>query len=165
MLYAIIDVEATGGNHKLDRITEVAIFLHNGKEIVNQFHSLINPELFISGFITKLTGISNQMVANQPTFAQIAPQILQLFTQNTVFVAHNAAFDYAYIKNEFKRIGIDFKRKKLCTINYTRKLMPEVTALGLDNLSALFNIKIENRHRAKDDAYATTLLFEKLLEK
>lgn len=162
-MYAIIDIETTGGSHKSDKITEIAIFLHDGQQVVDKFVSLVNPEVYIPPFICKLTGITNDMVAKAPKFYEIAQKVIQI-TENAVFVAHNVQFDYAYVKAEFKRLGYEFKRPKLCTITYTKKIFPHLTAYGLDNLCKTLEIANLNRHRAEGDAKATVTLFEMLLK-
>ena len=163
-MYAIIDIETTGGRPKAEKIIEIAIFIFDGEHIVNEFVSLINPERNIPYFITKLTGITNEMVENAPKFYEIAKQIIEI-TENTIFVAHNSFFDYSFIKEEFKSLGYTFKREQLCTVKLSRKLLPGHESYGLGNLCKDLNIHINGRHRAAGDALATTKLFELLLEK
>lgn len=163
MLFAIIDIEASGGSPKRDRIVDIAIFLHNGTQVIHSFSTLINPGVKIPPFITKLTGISNAMVADAPTFAEVAEQINNI-TQDAIFVAHNVQFDYLYIRNEFKRMGINYMRPKLCTIDLTKRVMPGFTSYGLDNLTTELAIPVKNRHRAEGDAEATVQLFDLLLK-
>ncbi len=163
MKFAIIDIESSGGNPKRDRIIDIAIYLHDGQKIIDSFSSLVNPETSISPFITKLTGISNNMVANAPLFHEIARNIVDI-TSDAVFVAHNVDFDYAYLKNEFKRLGFNYLRPKLCTINLSRRILPGHTSYGLDTLCRELKIPVSDRHRADGDARATTLLFEVLLQ-
>ncbi|ULC58668.1 GIY-YIG nuclease family protein [Flaviramulus sp. BrNp1-15] len=159
MIYTIIDVETTGRSNKL---TEISIFKYDGTQIIDEFTSLINPELLIPDYITALTGIDNGMVADAPTFSEIANTILS-FTENCIFVAHNVNFDYNAIRNEFKAINIDFNRKKLCTIRLARKLIPGHKSYSLGKLSNALDIHIVDRHRARGDAEATVILFERLL--
>lgn len=163
MRYAIIDIEATGGSPKRDKITEIAIFLYDGKRVIDSFCSLINPEIPIPPFISRLTGISNEMVATAPKFYEIAKDIINI-TKDAIFVAHNVQFDYSYIKSEFKRLGYAYKSKRLCTINLSKKIMPGLTSYGLDNLCKELSIPISNRHRASGDAKATVTLFDLLLQ-
>lgn len=162
MLYAIIDIEATGGSPRRDRITEVAIVLHDGKSVVDRFSSLINPQVSIPTFIQQLTGINDQMVASAPKFEDVARQIIEL-TRQAVFVAHNVQFDYAYIKNEFKRLGYIYSRPQLCTVHLSQQIMPGLSSYGLDNLCAVLDIDNPMRHRAGGDADATAQLFGYLL--
>ena len=162
-MYAIVDIETTGGSFKLERITEIAIYIFDGEKIVNQFVTLINPEKNIPYFITNLTGISNEMVADSPRFFEIAKKIVEI-TEDKVFVAHNAAFDYNFIKNEFKNLGFDYQRETLCTVKLSRKIFPGYKSYNLGELCRHLNIQIEDRHRAAGDALATVKLFYKLLK-
>ena len=162
-MYAIIDIETSGGSYKSDRITEIAIYIHDGIKIVDQFQSLVNPERSIPYFITTLTGITNEMVEDAPKFYEIAKDIVEI-TEGKIFVAHNSAFDYSFIKNEFKSLGYDFKRDQLCTVRLSRKLIPGYKSYSLGNLCDNLGIMINGRHRAAGDALATVKLFEKLLE-
>ena len=104
-MYAIVDIETTGGSPKTEKITEIAIYLHNGEKITGEFSTLINPEKNIPYHITALTGISNEMVEDAPKFYEIAREIVEL-TQNRILVAHNASFDYRFIKAEFKMLKL-----------------------------------------------------------
>ncbi|WP_417197297.1 PolC-type DNA polymerase III, partial [Bizionia sp.] len=130
MTYTIIDVETTGQSN---RITEISIFKYDGNEIIDEFTSLINPQTQIPIYITTLTGIDNAMMANAPTFEEVAQDILNI-TQNTIFVAHNVNFDYNVIRNEFKLLDLDFNRKKLCTVRLSRKLFPGFPSYSLGKL-------------------------------
>ena len=123
-MYAIIDIETTGGSPKTEKITEIAIFVHNGNKIIKEYSSLINPEKYIPAYITQLTGITNEMVANAPKFYEIARTIVEL-TKNTVFVAHNANFDYGFIRSEFASLGYDFQRHLFCTVKMGRKYIAQ----------------------------------------
>ncbi len=158
-MYTIIDVETTGQGNK---ITEIAIFKYDGNQIIDEFTSLVNPEMYIPDYITALTGIDNVMVANAPIFSEIAKDVLSI-TDGTIFVAHSVNFDYNVIRNEFKDIGIDFRRKKLCTVRLSRKLIPGHKSYSLGKICSALNIDINGRHRARGDAEATVILFEKLL--
>ena len=162
MLYTIIDIETTGNGIKGNKITEIAIFKHDGEKVVDEFTSLVNPECPIPFFITGLTGIDDQMVAQAPTFKEIATKVLEL-TQDCIFVAHSVNFDYGVIKEEFRQIGIDFTRKKLCTVRLSRKLLPGLQSYSLGKLCTAIGINIKDRHRARGDAEATVILFQKLL--
>ncbi|MEE4178693.1 MAG: exonuclease domain-containing protein [Bacteroides sp.] len=162
-MYAIIDIETTGGNPYRDKITEIAVFIHDGKQVVREYNTLINPERRIPPFITRMTGITDEMVARAPRFFEIAKEIVQL-TQNTVFVAHNASFDYNFVRNEFKTLGYDFNRNHVCTVKLSRKLLPGKTSYSLGRLCQELGISINNRHRAAGDALATVKLFERLLK-
>jgi DNA polymerase III subunit epsilon len=163
-MFTIIDVETTGTVHKYGKITEIALYVHNGQRITDSFTTLVNPEIDIPIYITRLTGISNKMVADAPRFFEIAKKIVEL-TTGRIFVAHNANFDYQFIREEFSQLGYEFLRKKLCTVQLSRKFFPGRTSYSLGKLCADMGIKIENRHRAAGDALATVKLFEKLLAK
>ncbi len=163
MKYAIVDIETTGGNFP-DRITEIAIFVHDGKKILDKYQTLINPECYISPFITQLTGITNQMVENAPKFYEVAKDIVQ-FTENCVFVAHNVNFDYNFIKAEFQQLGYDYRRKLLCTVRLSRKFFPNLGSYKLTSLTSTLNISHGQAHRAESDAHATAMLFGMIYEK
>ncbi|MBN1188063.1 MAG: GIY-YIG nuclease family protein [Bacteroidales bacterium] len=161
-MYAIIDIETTGGSPKTEKITEIAIFIHDGNQITDEFVTLINPEKTIPYFITGLTGITNEMVANAPKFYEVAKKIVE-FTEGKIFVAHNSNFDYSFIKEEFRQLGYVFEREQLCTVKLSRKLIPGLRSYGLGNLCHELRINNQSRHRAAGDALATVKLFEKLL--
>lgn len=163
-MYTIIDVETTGLRPSEDKITEIAIYKHDGESIVDSFESLVNPECYIPDRITQMTGISNEMVADAPKFYEIAKQIIEI-TEGSVFVAHNAHFDYGFVREEFKALGYRFTRKTLCTVRVSRKIFPGLPSYGLAKLCKHFKIKLDNHHRAAADAMATTQILEKLLEK
>jgi len=162
-LYAIVDIETTGGSPKTEKITEIAIYLHDGDKISYEFSTLINPEKNIPHYITALTGISNEMVEDAPKFYEVAKEIVEL-TDNKILVAHNASFDYKFIKSEFKSLGFDYNRENLCTLRLSRKLLPGHRSYSLGNICSDLGILIENRHRASGDALATVKLLEKLLD-
>ncbi len=161
-MYTIIDIETTGNGIKGNKITEISIFKYDGNSIVDEFTSLVNPLAPIPYFITGLTGIDDQMVQNAPTFHEISKTILEL-TENCIFVAHSVNFDYGVIKEEFRQIGVDFTRKKLCTVRLSRTLIPGLRSYSLGKLCSAVDIPLQDRHRARGDAHATVLLFEKLL--
>jgi DNA polymerase-3 subunit epsilon len=158
-MYTIIDVETTG---QTNRITEISIFKFDGARVIDEFTSLVNPVDYIPPRITTLTGIDNGMVANAPLFEDISNDILTI-TEGTVFVAHNVNFDYNVINGEFKRLGIDFRRKKLCTVRLSRKLFPGFKSYSLGKLCISLDVRIVDRHRARGDAEATVIIFQKLL--
>lgn len=162
MNYSIIDIETTGGNPYRDRITEIAIYVHDGENVIKEFHSLINPERKIPYFISRMTGITDEMVAHAPRFFEIAKKIIEI-TENSVFVAHNASFDYNFIKTEFKSLGYFYQRDILCTVKLSRKIIPGKKSYSLGKLCNELGISISDRHRAKGDALATVKLFELLL--
>lgn len=163
-MYAVIDIETSGGRAQLDRITEIAIFIHDGEKIVDEFSTLINPEVYIPNFITNLTGITNAMVANAPKFYEVAKKVV-LMTEGHLFVAHNAPFDYRFIQEEFKRLGYNYQRQTLCTVRMSRKIIPGMGSYSLGNLCQNLGITINGRHRAAGDAHATTQLLELLIKR
>jgi DNA polymerase-3 subunit epsilon len=161
-LYAVIDIETTGGSAQRDRITEVAIFIYDGYEVIDSFVTLVNPERAIPHFITRLTGITDQMVAYAPRFCEVARKIVEI-TENQTFVAHNVSFDYNFIRQEFMRLGYDYRREKLCTVQLSRKTVPGFRSYSLGNICKELGISIEYRHRAAGDALATIKLLDHLL--
>ncbi len=161
-LFAIIDIETTGGGIKGNRLTEICIVLLKGETIVDKYTTLVNPEKIIPPQITALTGIDNEIVASAPKFAEVAKKIDE-FTKDAIFVAHNVNFDYNVLRNEFNELEYEFTRKKLCTVRLSRKLIPGLFSYSLGNLCSSINIPLINRHRAEGDTDATVLLFKKLL--
>lgn len=161
-MYAIIDIETTGGNASRERITEIAIFIHDGTKVVNEYSTLINPECTVPPFVARLTGISNEMLADAPKFFEVARDIVEI-TEGCTFVAHNAAFDYSFVKQEFLNLGYKYKRPVLCTVKMSHKLLPGHKSYSLGNLCNSLGIQITSRHRASGDALATVRLFERLL--
>ncbi len=163
-MYSVVDIETTGNGYKGQKITEISIFVFDGKKVTDEFTSLVNPEASIPAFITNLTGITDAMVRNAPKFYEIAKQVQEI-TKDTIFVAHNVNFDYNIIQDEFKSLGFDFKRKKLCTVRLSRKIIPGLKSYSLGNICAHEDIKITERHRAKGDVEATVELFRRLIER
>jgi len=162
MRYAIIDIETTGMGVQGNKITEIAIFIHDGTQVIDSYDTLIDPECDIPYNITQLTGITNAMVQGAPKFYEVAKEITE-FTEDCVFVAHNVNFDFNVMHKEFSELGFTFKRKKLCTIRLSKKLIPGLSSYSLGKMCVSQNIVIKNRHRAKGDAEATVILFDKLL--
>lgn len=163
-MFSIIDIETTGNSYKFGKITEIAIYQHNGQQITESYSTLINPEMDIPFFITELTGINNNMVKDAPRFFEVAKKIVEL-TQGRTFVAHNVNFDYKFIQEEFARLGYDFKRKTMCTVQLSRRLLPGHRSYSLGKICSELGIEINGRHRAAGDALATVKLFEILLRK
>ena len=147
---AFVDIETTGSHFDRDRITEIGIKTLASNQI-QVWEQLINPETFIPQNIQRLTGISPQMVENQPSFEQIARDLKQEL-EGKIFVAHNARFDYGFIKASFKRIGIEFKPKVLCTVKLSRLLFPEQPRHNLDTIINTHGLQVSARHRALGDA-------------
>ena len=163
-MYAIVDIETTGGYADNHRVTEIAIYHHNGTQITDKFHTLVNPGREIPGFITGLTGITSQMVSKAPSFDEMASEI-QHWLKDRVFVAHNAHFDYSFIKKEFEEMGINWQAKKLCTVRLSRKIIPGLGSYSLGRLAESLGVLISNRHRAGGDAEATAKIFSILLQR
>jgi DNA polymerase-3 subunit epsilon len=163
-MYAILDIETTGGQFNEEGITEIAIYRFDGHEVVDQFISLVNPEIPIQPFVIKLTGINNAMLRSAPKFFEVAKRIIEI-TSDCVIVAHNASFDYRILRTEFRRLGYDFEAKTLCTVELAKKLIPEQPSYSLGKLVRALGIPMADRHRANGDAMATVKLFKMLLEK
>ncbi|MFV8362917.1 exonuclease domain-containing protein [Flavobacterium sp. ZT3P35] len=163
-MYAILDIETTGGQFNEEGITEIAIYKFDGHEIVDQFISLVNPEIPIQPFVVKLTGINNTMLQGAPKFFEVAKRIIEM-TNDCIVVAHNASFDYRILRTEFRRLGYDFEARTLCTVELSKKLLPEQPSHSLGKLVRALGIPMADRHRASGDALATVKLFKILLEK
>lgn len=163
-MYAILDIETTGGQYNEEGITEIAVYKYDGHEVVDQFISLVNPEKPIQPFVVKLTGINNAMLRCAPKFYEVAKRIIEI-TEGCVIVAHNAQFDYRILRTEFDRLGYNFERQSLCTVELSQKLMPEQPSHSLGKLARSLGIPVADRHRATGDALATVQLFKMLLAK
>jgi DNA polymerase III subunit epsilon len=161
-VFAVIDVETTGGQLYEDRITEIAIYKTDGNKIIDSFSTLVNPGRKIMPFVVKLTGITDAMVANAPTFEDISDKI-EDFTRDCIFVAHNIAFDYSVVKREFKRIGKGYRRNSLCTVKLAQKTFKNEPSFSLGNLCESLGIHVNSRHRASGDAEATVYLLHKII--
>ena len=163
-MYAILDIETTGGQFNEEGITEIAIYKYDGYEIVDQFISLVNPEKPIQPFVVKLTGINNAMLRSAPKFYEVAKRIIEI-TDDCILVAHNTSFDYRILRTEFNRLGYDFVKPTLCTVELSKKLIPEQPSYSLGKLVRALGIPMSDRHRASGDALATVKLFQLLLAK
>jgi len=163
-MYTVIDIETTGTGNKTGKIIEIAIVVFNGQTITDSFVSLVDPECPIPYYITKITGITNEMIVGAPKFYEIAKQVVQV-TANKIFVAHNSSFDYNFVRSEFEQLGYNYQRKTLCTVELSRKLLPGHRSYSLGNLCQDLNIQINGRHRAEGDALATVELFKRILER
>lgn len=162
MEYAVVDLETTGGDSRRGRVIEVAIYIFDGNKIIDEFSSLVNPGVSIPEFITNLTGITNEMLSDAPTFDEIADKVDSI-THDRIFVAHNVGFDYSFLRTEFKHLDRRFIRKRICTVRLTRAIFPNIGSYSLGNICKKFDIPIENRHRAFGDARATTALLKHLI--
>jgi DNA polymerase-3 subunit epsilon len=163
-VYAIVDIETTGGQPKESKITEVGIVISDGTKVIDKYETLVNPEREIPFFITRLTGIDAKMVANAPKFFEIAKDIIEK-TEGMIFVAHNANFDYGHIRREFKDLGFEYKRDTVCTVQLARKVIPDQPSYSLGKLCKALGIENGNHHRALNDAEATTELLHLCLSK
>lgn len=161
MLYAITDIETTGGYAASNGITEIAVYIFDGQQVVDSFETLVNPHQSIPRFVQSLTGITDEMVQLAPSFEEIAPRLVEMF-QGKVFVAHNVNFDYSFINHQLQSLGYHLNCKKLCTVRYARKIFPKLASYSLGNLCRHFEIPLYNRHRAAGDAKATVQLLELL---
>ncbi len=164
MLYAVVDIETTGGYAAANGITEIAIVIHDGKQVLNFYESLVNPHIPIPYFIQQLTGIDNDMVTNAPSFEEIAGQVYELL-QDKVFVAHNVNFDYSFVKHHLDSAGYELNCKKLCTVRLARKVLPGLNGYSLGKLTQQLGITHTQRHRAGGDALATADLLAMIVEK
>lgn len=163
-MYAILDIETTGGKYNEEGITEIAIYKFDGHKVVDQFISLINPERDIQPFVVNLTGINNNMLRNAPKFYEVAKRIVEI-TEDCILVAHNAQFDYRILTTEFSRLGFEFIRPSLCTVELAKDLIPGQESYSLGKLVRSLGIPVADRHRASGDALATVKLFQMLLDK
>ncbi len=146
-----VDIETSGLNASYNRIIEIGIIRVENGEIVREFNSLINPEGLVDPFVENLTGIKTEDLEKAPTFYEIKDELSDIL-EDSVFVAHSVRFDYGFIRNEFKRIGISFNSKHFCTVKLSRLLYPNLKKHNLDSIIENFNIDCKNRHRAFDDA-------------
>ncbi|MHA6280182.1 exonuclease domain-containing protein [Salinimicrobium sp. CAU 1759] len=163
-MYAILDIETTGGKYNEEGITEIAVYKFDGHKVVDQFISLINPEIPIQPFVVGLTGINNEMLRHAPKFYEVAKQIVEI-TDGAILVAHNAKFDYRILRTEFRRLGFEYERQSLCTVELSKKLIPGLPSYSLGKLVRSLGIPLSDRHRASGDAQATVKLFKMLLAK
>ncbi len=163
-MYAIVDIETTGGKFNEEGITEIAIYKYDGHTIIDQFISLVNPEKEIQEFVVKLTGINNKMLRNAPKFHEVAKRIIEI-TKDCVIIAHNADFDYRILRTEYNRLGYEYTRDTLCTVQLSKKLIPNQDSYSLGKLCRSLGIPVTDRHRANGDALATVKLFKLLLDK
>ena len=147
---AFVDLETTGTSTTKDRITEIGIVLVDG-DSVQEWSRLVYPEMRIPAYIEQMTGITNQMVEGAPRFAEVSNEVAELL-QGRLFIAHNARFDYGFLKNEFKRLGLNFQPSVLCTVKLSRTLFPQYHRHNLDSLIERHNLAATDRHRALADA-------------
>lgn len=158
-IYVVVDVETTGGRAGLHRLTEIGAVKMQGGEIIGEWQSLLNPERSIPPNITRLTGITQEMVSTAPLFAEIADSF-EDFMGDAIFAAHNVNFDYGFISSEFKRLDRRFRHPKICTCSSMRKLYPGYRSYSLKNLCREFEIDLTSHHRALCDAKAAAELLK-----
>ena len=162
-MFAIVDIETTGGYAAAGGITEIAVIITDGEKIIDRFETLVNPVYTIPRYVESLTGITNAMVEDARHFKMIAGGLYELLNDK-IFVAHNVNFDYSYLKYYFKESGYELDCKKLCTIRLGRQILPGFKSYSLGNFCREVGIPIEQRHRAGGDAEATAKLFHHLLK-
>lgn len=163
-MYCVIDIESSGGPFGKEAIIEIAAFRYDGDQVVDQLISLVHPHRPIQKFVTKITGINEKMLIRAPRFHEIAKRLLEI-TQNAIIVGHNVEFDYRMLRQEYGRLGYEFERGVLDTIQLAEKLIPGLKSYGLDNVCEELGIYRSEKHRAADDARATLALFQILQEK
>jgi DNA polymerase-3 subunit epsilon len=162
-LYAIVDIETTGSYASANGITEIAIYISDGKTITDTYSTLVNPNQPIPSYIQAMTGITNEMVAKAPSFEKVAKKVYKLLSDK-IFIAHNVNFDYSFVKSHLEAHGFSFNTKKLCTVRLGRKIFPGLTSYSLGNFCQAMGISNNARHRATGDAEATTHLFHMMVE-
>lgn len=163
-MYSVIDIESNGAGFRNESIIEIAVYKYDGHEIVDQFMSLVNPDSDITPFVQKLTGITPKMVRTAPRFHEIAKRVVEM-TDGTTLVGHNIDFDYRMLRQEFKRLGYEYRISTLDTIPLAKKLIPEAESYSLGKLVKSLGIPLVDHHRAAGDARATLDLFKLLIIK
>ena len=162
-MYAIVDIETTGSYAAANGITEISIRVYDGMAVTEKFDTLINPGKPIPYYIQAMTGITDKMVTDAPTFEEVAEKIYNIL-HDKIFIAHNVNFDYSFVKAHLNKAGFDLNNKKLCTVRLSRKILPGFPSYSLGKLCQSLDIKINDRHRAGGDAEATVKLFQLLLQ-
>ncbi|MDP2188687.1 MAG: 3'-5' exonuclease [Sphingobacteriaceae bacterium] len=160
-MFAIVDIETTGSKFPGNRIIDLAIIRHNGKEVVSEWHTLLRPDVAIPPFVVELTGISEEMVAEAPLFETVAVEVMAQL-RDCVFVAHDVNFDYSFLRHELKELGHVLEMEKICTLKNSRKFLPGHPSYSLGKLCTSLGITVDQRHRAIGDARATAALFNLL---
>jgi DNA polymerase-3 subunit epsilon len=160
--FAVVDIETTGALVRRDRITEIGIVITDGEKVLDEYGTLVNPGISIPPFITKITGITDEMVADAPKFHEVARKIVEM-TEGCIFVAHNVRFDYGFLRSMFEELGYAYNKKRLCTVQLARKVL-DLQKYSLGTLIQHFGIEVNDRHRALEDARATTIVLHHLLK-
>lgn len=163
-MYAVIDVEATGGKSGEESIIEIAIFLYDGEKVIDQVISLVQPDREIDAYVQKLTRITPHMVSTAPKFHEVAKRIIEI-TDGAILVGHNIGFDYRMLKQEFRKLGYTYYRETIDTLSLSEKHFPDAESYSLGKLSRALGIPVSDRHRASGDARATLGLFQILQDK
>jgi DNA polymerase-3 subunit epsilon len=146
-----VDIETTGGSYTTSNILDIGIIRVENGVVVQTINQLVQPNTPVPYFITNLTGITNEMIWDQPNFLALAPELESIF-KDAIFVAHNVNFDYRFFKQEFKRIGIHFNMDRMCTVKLSRRLHPEQRGHSLDRIIERMDLTVTHRHRGYDDA-------------
>lgn len=164
--FVVFDLETTGAKAPPCRITEIGAYRVKNGQVAEKFETLVNPEMPIPWFITQLTGITDDMVAEAPKFADVAHDFLS-FIGDSILVAHNSGFDMRFLNSEVARVFPDYRVANpcLCTVLLSRKLLPDIVNHKLKTVAAHYSIDLTNHHRASADAYATAHIFVNLLDK
>ncbi len=163
-MYAVVDIETTGGQPKDSKITEIGIVITDGIKVIDTYQTLVNPERSIPYFITRLTGIDDKMVENAPKFYEVAKEVVEK-TEGMIFVAHNASFDYNHIRKEFRELGYEYKRDTVCTVQLARRVIPHQPSYSLGKLCRALGIDNSQHHRALNDAVAASEILHLCLAK
>ena len=162
--FIVVDIETTGFNPQIDKITEIAAYKINRSEIVDTFKSFVNPEIEIPEGITALTGITNEMVRDADKSEVVLKTFLE-FCGDAIIVAHNAEFDLNFIKHNLELIGIGYNPTIIDTLALSRELLPELKSFRLNTVCEALDVELQSHHRAENDAEATANVFIKLCEK
>ena len=149
--FTIVDVETTGGSPFFNRVIEIGLLRVEKGEVVEEYQSLINPQMPLPEYITKITGLTDEDLIDAPLFEHVAEEVLAKFEGN-IFVAHNSQFDYGFLQEEFRRLGYGFTVPQLCTVRLSRALYKEYKHHNLTAIIERYNFECESRHRAFDDA-------------
>ncbi len=149
--FTIVDVETTGGSPFFNRVIEIGLLRVEKGEVVEEYQTLVNPEMPLPEYITKITGLTDEDLVDAPVFAQVADEVLVKF-EDTIFVAHNSQFDFGFLQEEFRRLGYGFSMPQLCTVRLSRMLYPEFKRHNLTEIIERYKFECANRHRAFDDA-------------
>ncbi len=162
--YAIVDVETTGLSPQHGNIIEIAMLISDGTRVINSYSTLVNPEKPLPPMIKQITGIHDHMLTTAPRFFEVARKLVEL-SQDAVFVAHNAQFDYSFLRAEYSRLGYDFLRPQMCTVRLARKFFPGLPSYKLSKLVESLKLPdVKPQHRALGDAEATAVLFHEIIK-